>query len=163
MKLYEITKSNGTYVGLKITKDCRSKLQELVENLGLENPIKSSLFHTTLINSKKELTEFEARGKLSEPIVAKVKGLKVFDSKEGNKVLVLSISSSEIMKRNSEITSEHKATSDYDEFVPHITLSYNEPNAEGLKDQKIDEFIEEIVFDNEYSQEKQSGWYSKNK
>lgn len=149
---------NGTYVGLKMDPDSKEALKAFQKSI--PNPLSSSEFHTTLIYSRKPFT-FESRGKLDEPIVAKPKKFSIFDTQTGARCLVIELESKEIEERHRYIMDKYKATYDYPEYKPHVTLSYDIGDFD-ISKLKIED-VPEVKFVSEYDQPIDLEWEKKAK
>lgn len=163
MRLAEVAKKkpNGTYVGIRPSKDSAEKIRDVTKKVGVQNPHTDKL-HATLIYSRKYLPKFKPRGKLEEPITAKVTGFEIFPSAGGTNVLVIRMESPELTARHEEIMDKHDATYDYDEFKPHLTISYDCGDFDP-KSYDVKKDIPEIVFDDEYDEELNFNWVDSNK
>jgi 2'-5' RNA ligase len=163
MKLFTITEkksaSDGTYVALKVSPESKKLLKEVIRKLGVPSPLDTKDAHSTLIYSRKPLPDFKANGKLKSPIVAKCKKLTIFPTDDG-KALVIELDNKEMQDRFEEIMSKHEATSDYDEYKPHVTLSYDCGDFD-ISRINISDMIDSIEFSEEYSNKLILGWASK--
>jgi 2'-5' RNA ligase len=159
--LVEEGKKKGTFVGVYLSKDSKAAVTELMEKLDIPNPISSSEMHMTVIYSRKHLPEFKPRGKLDENLVITPTKLDIFPAQSGdNKVLVVRFKSDELCKRHKEIMDEHGATYDFDEYKPHLTLSYDcgkfETNGHDMKG-----LLGDLEINEEYDEELNLNWVSK--
>lgn len=163
MKLIEITERkeepDGTYVALKVSPESKKLINKVISKLNVPSPLKVKDAHATLIFSRKYLPEFKADGKLKTPIIAKCKNLNIFKSNDGN-ALVIELDSKEMNKRHKEIMKDHKATYDYDEYKPHVTLSYDCGDFD-IKSIDISKELPSIEFSDEYSNDLELDWASK--
>lgn len=116
---------DGTYVGAKLSADTKNMLDGINKKLEIPNPLEKKDMHITIVYSRKYVPEFKSRGKLDEPIIAKPDELTIFPSSEGNNVLVLKLKTPDLIERHEEIVKEYGATHDFDEYKPHVTLSYD--------------------------------------
>jgi hypothetical protein len=148
---------DGTYVGVKLSKESKKKLAELQKSLNVPNPLNSDDMHVTVIYSRKYLPEFKSKGKLEKPIKAKLEKLEIFPARNEKNCLVVKLKSPELTKRHKEIMKEHGATYDWDEYKPHVTLSYDvgdfDPKKHDLKDH-----LNEIEIVEEYDQDLKLDW-----
>jgi hypothetical protein len=115
-------KSNGTYVGVRFSKKTNDAIKKFIEYNDIPNMDSiedNGGIHTTLIFSRKVLKDFKPKGKVN--IKAKAKGFKKIGEK--GKALVMELNSPELVKRHKEIRRKYGATHDWDEYIPHITLS----------------------------------------
>lgn len=141
-----LEKEQGTYVGVRFDKKTVKQLNEFMDVNNVPNQILTSKLHSTLIYSKKPCPDFKALQD-NYPLKTKFKGFELFG--EDKTCLVVLIDSPEMIKRNKEITEEHGATSDYDEYHPHITLTYN---VEDLDVDKLPDYPHDIIIQSEYSE-----------
>lgn len=124
MKLNEVKKvPDGTFVGVKISKKSKDDLIKLAESLDVPNILDKKDLHVTVIYSKKYLPNFKPLGKLDKSIIAKPTKFSIFG--ESSNCLVVELSCKDLVNRNKQIVKLHGATSDYDSYECHITLSYD--------------------------------------
>lgn len=154
MKLYEIAKKvpDGSYVAVKYDDESRDKLYEFAEKLNLPNLLPKSKYHTTLIYSRKYNPDIKEDQSLY-PLKIKGKELHVFDTQDNKRALVMKFDSPELVERHNFLMSEYQLQYDYDEYIPHITLSYD------IGDMDVDfsgkfpimtvteEYVEDLIFD----------------
>lgn len=154
MKVKEImTKQPGTYVGVHFNKETKDQLAKFAKDNGVPNRFSRDKIHCTVIYSKKPCPNFET-DQSYYPMEGKFGGYDIFQTQDGQNCLVILIDCPELMARNKEITDEHGATSDYDEYHPHITLSYNVGD---LDVDKLPDYTYTIVIDHEYYQPLKEG------
>ncbi len=154
MKLYEIAKKvpDGSYVAVKYDDESRDKLYEFAEKLNLPNLLPKSKYHTTLIYSRKYNPDVKEDQSLY-PLKIKGKELHVLDTQDNKRALVMKFDSPELVERHNFLMSEYQLQYDYDEYIPHITLSYD------IGDMDVDfsgkfpimtvteEYVEDLIFD----------------
>lgn len=125
--LLERTKP-GTYAGVRFSKSTCDQIEALQQQLGVPNPLSAKEFHTTLLYSKKNLPNYEAAGKLNPIPVSDTTefDLVIWPSGSGTKnVLVLKYKCSWLENRHTQLSDEHGAKWSFDDYIPHITLSYD--------------------------------------
>lgn len=152
MKLEEIyeakEKKNGTYVGLRFSDKTKRSIRKFIEKNDIPAPdsIKENGgLHCTLIFSRKILPHFKPRKDLD--IKAKSKGFKKLGENEN--CLVMELNSPAIVKRHKDIRRIHGATHDFDDYIPHITLS---TKAEDFDEESLPDFTDPIEVVKEYTQ-----------
>ncbi len=130
MKLTEIkkdkddTRKGGTYAGYRFNKDDVDNLLKWVSENNIPNQVDD--IHCTLLYSKKPCPDYNPLGNLKQPFtvgLSKPKNWTHTPDSEG--VLVFELDAPEMVKRHKELMKEHDASYDFDEYVPHITISYN--------------------------------------
>ena len=119
MKLEEVAAKKGTYAGVRFSNETLENLAKYIEDNDIPDPHRD--FHCTLLFSRKVLPKYDPI-EYNKPLTGKCKGFELFN--EG-KALVLRFDCPELVKRHKELMDEHKATYDYDEYLPHVTLSYD--------------------------------------
>lgn len=126
MKLIELTENkNGTYAGYKFDKDDLNKIEKWCKENKIPTPVSKNEMHTTILYSKKPCPNYKPLGKLSSPIKASIEEQEVWDTQDKKRALVVKLNSPDMVKRHKQLMKEHKASFDYDEYKPHITLSYD--------------------------------------
>lgn len=116
-------KAKGTYIGIRYSEETKSSLIEKAKSLGVLNITPREKLHTTITYSRKHV-DVDVKG---ESVDFEIKNLfvpDVFKTQEGKHALVWKVYSKDLHKRYNEIQSLG-ATSDYDEYKPHITISYD--------------------------------------
>lgn len=151
----------GTYSGLSVDTDTSKKLVEYISDNNIPNPTKPGKLHLTLLYSRKHLPNYKPAGELDTPYECKATGFDSWkttpedpDEKKTN-CLIVRLTCPEITKRHEDLMKEHGATWDYDDYRPHIALSYNIGDLDVSKLPKIDF---PIVFDKEYMEELNLNW-----
>lgn len=114
--------SKGTYAGVHLNDNSRDILYKFVEEMNIPKPLSKDKYHVTLLYSRKEHPEYEPINYIhhSESLVH-TKGFEIFN----NRILVLKLDAPQLNLRHKRLMELHEATYDYDEYVPHITLSYD--------------------------------------
>lgn len=115
------TSNKGTYVSALFDDFTLDNIQQLQKNLQLLNPTPRDKLHTTIVYSRVHIP-YIINTDFVENISTSNK-LEVWDTKSG-KTLVLMMDSEHLNERHfySEILG---GTYDFDEYKPHITLSYD--------------------------------------
>lgn len=112
--------TNGLYVGCKFDEQTLDAVKGIQDSLDLPNKVSRDDIHCTIVYSRKTVpyvvTEY--------PVVVASKGyLKTFSTEKGN-CLVLALDS-DYLKQRHQYGDILGATYDFDEYIPHITLSYD--------------------------------------
>jgi len=166
MKIEELAKGqkqpDGTYVGIKFTKETNQRIKDFMKQYDIPNPIKSDSFHCTVIYSRKYLPTFEAQGEINPPWKGEATRMDIFTSASNTNCLVIVFDCPEVIARHHEIMDNYGATYDYPEYKAHVTLSYDcgdfDPNSiANLKDA-----VGEIEIDNEYTENLNLNWAKSN-
>lgn len=153
--------ARGTYSGIKPSKESVEKLEAWMEKNKIPTPVKSNKLHVTILYSRKYLPNYKAAGKIDTPYKAKVKEFAVWKTtpedptEEKKNCLIVKLDCPELIKRHKLLMKEHGATFDYDDYTPHITLSYDIGDLNVKKLATIDFDIE---FDNEYQEDLNLNW-----
>lgn len=116
---------DGTYVSMDLTAESRTMLDRYVElMLGLTERVDPSTYHITVIYSRTPVPTAEDSAGLTTDIPATVKGYEVFPTKSNGKCLVMRLDYPYANTLNAELTRQG-ATSDYNEYKPHLTIAYD--------------------------------------
>ena len=133
MKLFELNNKDpiGSYVAVKFSKESTNAIRNFMVETNIPDKLKQSELHSTIVYSRVHLPEFKAHGTLSEPWIATPTGFKIWESKPNSfdkrstYCLVMTISCKDMDDRHNYAKKDHGATFDFDEYQPHITLSYD--------------------------------------
>lgn len=152
----ELNINVGTYAAVKF-EDSEEKVKYL-KQIGIPNV--NEELHCTLLYSRKNCPNYEPMnmtdGYYYDEAVAFPDHLDIFKDKEDKNCLVLILRSGWLMKRHKDLMKENNATHDYDEFIPHVTLSYNAEDFDYKTIEqtliKSDEFYK-LVINEEYKED----------
>lgn len=116
---------DGTYVSMDLADESRALLDNYVEmSLGLTERVDPSTYHITIIYSRTPVPTAENYAGNKTDIAAKVVGYEVFPTKNDGKCLVMRLEFPYAESLNKQLGIEG-ATSDYDQYKPHLTLAYD--------------------------------------
>ena len=95
-------------------------------NLGLTERVDKSTYHITVIYSRTPVPSAENYKDMPSPlpVEALATGYEVFPTKNDGQCLVMRLACPYATRFNAELTKQG-ATSDYDEYKPHLTLAYD--------------------------------------
>jgi len=109
-----LTKEKGLYVAVRPTSD--KIINDLKKTFGINNAHND--YHVTIIYSR---TYDDIEVNPNKKYLAKLDKLHLF----GEDFLVVMLDCPELVQHHKELMNTHNLTYDYDEYIPHITLSYN--------------------------------------
>lgn len=161
MKLSDLIEKKddvGTYAGLRFSDSSNDAIINLVKLLKLPNPIKKDEIHMTLLYSRKYLPNYKPLGIIPEDVSGIPFEFHVFDTFDKKRALVLKLDCTWAINRHNELMNTHKASYDYPEYIPHLTLSYD------IGDLEIPEFKNipmELQIVREYSEDLNLEWKPK--
>lgn len=137
MKLMEVAKKQGCYAGVKFDKDTKHAIMEYMKEAHIPNALPASKLHTTLLYSRVPCPNYKPIEKVDyvgEPDEFVIWDTQAVGGKGTARCLVLKYKCPDLVARHKALMKEHKATFDYPEYTPHITLSYD------IGDMKISDF-----------------------
>lgn len=118
--------AKGTYAGVRFSEGTVDNLIQLQGDLGIPNPVPYNKFHSTLLYSRKHLPKYVAKGACYLVSDGNEFTLEIWESdKSFNRCLVLRYDCGMLSARHDFLMRYHEATYDFDEYKPHITLSYD--------------------------------------
>lgn len=125
--LVENAKSDGVYIGIRFenTVEVLKDFFEELKKLGIKNIIAFEKIHTTLIYSSKNPDSEIKIGEDLLGVKAKFSKFHVFDTADNKKALVLKLNCKALIDKHKKLMKEHDLSYDYDEYIPHITVSYD--------------------------------------
>lgn len=153
----------GTYAAVKFDDSTNSAISQYVSDNNIPNGCAVSKLHTTVVYSRKHLPDLQALGTISPPWVGTPTELDVFDTRptDGStpkRCLVLKYVCPELDKRHNFIMDEHEAQYDFDEYIPHVTLSYDIGELDIKKLPDVSAAIPEIRITSEYVEDLNLSW-----
>lgn len=169
MKLNDITeakeKAKGTYAGVRFDKDTTKRIKAYAVENQIPDRLESRKLHSTLLYSKTYLPNYEATGNFDSPFVGKPKSFDVWESQpdddgKTSNCLVLQYDCQDLCDRHSTLMDEHEAQYDFDEYKPHVTLSYNIGDLDTSKLNPED--IGDLNIVSEYQEDLNIGWAKDN-
>lgn len=131
MRIDEIVQLNeapedGTFAGLRFYNQDAQRLAQFALDNEIPNPEPAEKLHVTLLFSRTPVPDYEPWGLLKKGMYATPLEARIFGDEEDDRALVIVLDSPDIVKRHKQLMSQHKeATYDHDEYIPHVTLSYN--------------------------------------
>lgn len=161
MRINEILKLNeapedGTFAGVRFDDASIRALKKFADANKIPNQTPAEDYHSTLLFSKVPIKDYEAWGGYKSALTAIPKDVTIFG--EGDeKALVIVLDAPGLVKRHKYLMSKHpEATWDHDEFIPHVTLSYDsgdfDPNSLDVSQ------IGPLSFVEEYSNDIEPDW-----
>jgi hypothetical protein len=115
--------SNGTYINVKPTDVDKDNLYNWVVLNKISNPLDKHEYHVTVIYSKTPCPDAKEYD-FNLPIHGDIVGWKIFDAPIG-RCLVAHVHSDQLQKINADLKRDYGATSDYPDYIAHITVSYD--------------------------------------
>lgn len=117
--------SDGTYAKATITNNSKNVISELMEDISLTDGIDKDKLHTTVIYSTKPCPNIMEVNNTSIPFNGTVTELKSWKNSDGTYCLVAVIDCADLVKLHYDLLEKYKATDDFPEYIPHITLCYS--------------------------------------
>jgi 2'-5' RNA ligase len=118
------TTEPGTYVALELDAATRAQLDRFVtDQLKLAQPIDPEYYHITVIYSRTPVAQADL---LPEQYQASATGIRyaLWTTRDARQCLVMLVESYQARYLNQQLT-QLGAVSDYNQYTPHLTLSYD--------------------------------------
>ena len=168
MKLDEIginEDSKGTYAGVRFSEDTVSRIKSFIGDNEIPQPVPDDKLHSTLLYSRKHCPNYEACGDYKFSLNGTPTEFDLWESQpdeEGNKsnCLVLQYDCDPLVERHKSLMSEHGAMFDFEEYKPHVTLSYDVGDLELSNLNPSD--IDPINIVSEYNEDLNLDWAKSN-
>lgn len=148
------TETQGVYVAMKTTLNSTKELLSFIKENKVPNPINDNDFHNTIIYST-SYDNVEVDENLE--IETKIIEYKVFVDGDGKNILVGILDNPKFKDIHEKFMNEYNLTYDYDEYIPHITLSYDIGDFDYTKLEKFDGVLK---FNNMYKEDLDLTWTS---
>jgi len=158
MRLFEFANDKGSYAAVKFDPETVKALEAYQYDNNIPNPLNPDEFHSTVMFSRKYIPNFKPLGEI-QGWEGTFEKFHVYPS-DDTQALVLMYDCWEIKDRWQKIISEYGATWDYDDFHPHITLSYD---MEDLDISKLPPYKGPIIIVEEYNNDLDEGWAEERK
>lgn len=134
--------SRGVYVAVNYNQSTGDDLLEFIKKYDIPSTLKADDFHTTLIYSRKHADIKDLADDMEDSeIVAYPKELHVFETFDKKRALVIKLDCPYLDERHKYLMQKYNLTYDYDEYIPHITLSYDIGDMEIPKDVNFPKFF----------------------
>ena len=134
--------SRGVYVAVKYNQSTGDDLLDFIKKYNIPSTLKAEDFHTTLIYSRKWDDIQDLNNNMEDfEIVAYPKELHVFETFNKKRALVIKLDCPYLEERHKYLMKRYGLTYDYDEYIPHITLSYDIGNMEIPRNVKFPKFF----------------------
>lgn len=146
---YFKTMKYGTYIAATPTEESLDSLEKLQKRLGIKNPVSRDEMHCTIIYSLRGDPNVRPYNK---GWTAEASGLRLLG--ENKNCLVLELESEDLQRRHEQLK-YNGLTHTFDEYIPHITLSYEYEDEEIDDELLYDENGDSVVlveFESEYSE-----------
>lgn len=138
----------GLYVAAKYSNRTLDQIEKLQRVLRVPNPVPREKIHSTICYSRVNIPYVTSAGSFEVSDGGK---LEIWDTQDG-KTLVLVLDSEYLTTRHN-YARVLGATHDFDEYIPHITLSYNVGELKFSGEYELP-----IVLDYEYKEPLQLDW-----
>lgn len=124
LKLFEAPE-DGTFAGVRFLPQDAQRLEQFALDNQIPNPNPASKMHVTLLFSKVPVPDYKAYGSYGQGLTATPKDVKIW-GEDDEKCLVVTLKCPGLVKRHKQLMKKHpEATWDHDDYIPHVTLSYN--------------------------------------
>ncbi len=157
----KVNTTQGTYAGVNYSPESVQAIETFNKKHNIPNPIAPGKIHTTLLYSRKFLPNYKPQGTLSTPLTATFDSFVVWKTTPPNpnqtpwNCLVMKLKCPELVELHKKYMDEHQATYDYDEYSPHVTLSYNIGD---LDVKHLPDFTEQLIIVEEYGEDLALDW-----
>lgn len=146
--LFEKHSDQGLYVAAFFSNETNKNITDYTRKHNIPNPVSENSLHTTIVYSRSPV-EFEPIHSVDAIADTEFSRLECWDLQSGGRCLVWVYDSAYLHLRFVEAI-KAGATYDFDEYKPHITLSYDVPDTFDVSSLPTPNFPIEIV--GEYSE-----------
>lgn len=157
MKLNQLVTTSktpdGVYVAVNLNKESCDKIKKLANDIGVDNVVARGKMHCTVIYSRKYVPDIEVDQSVY-PMEANAKCLHIFRTFDNKNALVLKLDCPQLVERHNFIMDKYKTTYDFEEYIPHVTISYDcgDFNPEDFTGELpnivfVGEYLEDLILD----------------
>ena len=133
----------GTYVSCDYTITSAVKLQNWCDVNHIPSPLASGHYHSTILYSRKAVFDAQQIVEMfDETVEMKIIGFKLFDSADHPEkcALVLELEAPLLIALHERLI-KAGGTHDYNDYTPHVTVSYDAPSNLDLSLLKLPDFV----------------------
>lgn len=124
MKLNDLH-PHGTYAEIKLDEQTTNYINSLMDHLGIENRTELHELHTTIVYSKTPCEGAMVLDGMPTPFNGTIRKLQVWPTQDGKNCLVAIVDCPLANRLHQHFRNHHSASHDFDDYTPHITLSYD--------------------------------------
>jgi 2'-5' RNA ligase len=135
-------RKTGTYVSCDFSLNSAKLLSEWCIENSIPDPLEKRHYHTTILYSRSNVPNAQSiLDSVTIPIELSIIGFKLFDSEDNPdaNALVLEFSAPYLVKIHQQLIAAG-GTHDYDDYTPHVTVSYKAPRDFDLTKLKLPKF-----------------------
>ena len=166
MRLREVMENkqpSGTYAAVHFDEQTVDKLQQFIKDNNIPNAIAPSKMHCTLLYSRKHLPDYKAPGTMDPPLDGVPTELEKWPSQPDSEgkvsmCLVLKFDCPKLVERHKMLMHVHGAEFDFDDYTPHVTLSYDVAGMKVKDLSNIKETVDNIKIVQEYGDDLNLDW-----
>jgi hypothetical protein len=122
----EIDQEPGLYVAAFFDEETNNNLAEYMRVNKIPSPVNTASLHTTIVYSKVPVPKFEPNHSVDIEVNTTYSAFECWEMRNGSRCLVLTYFSPYLHLRFEEAMKDG-AMYDFDEYKPHVTLSYEMP------------------------------------
>jgi 2'-5' RNA ligase len=116
--------ARGTYAAFKLSDESKKQIKQIQK--AVKNPVPVDKLHVTLLYSRKEMVGLTDNDvKAYQEVPATVAEWDIFPTQDGKRAMVLKLDAPALVHLHKEFMEKYKGTYDHDEYIPHITISYD--------------------------------------
>lgn len=115
--------SNGTFIGIRLTSESANRILAWLEENNVKDPTPFKELHVTLLVDKTNTLDHDPI-RYDPPLVPKQDTYKVELFGKDQNILVLTFDCPQLTKRHDQVKKRFNVVEDWDEYRPHITLTY---------------------------------------
>lgn len=154
----------GRYIGVHFNSETKELLKKIARSEKISAPVPSDSMHSTVVYSRDNpVKDYTVQGPLEEPIESEIDSFDIFQSGEGKNCLVAKLNAPELINRHKKAR-ELGASYDYDEYIPHVTLSYDAGDIDSSFLNKLNKKYKgyKLYADEEYEEPINTEWVKTN-
>lgn len=114
--------NKGVYVAVKPTEQSIIELNLLIQKYDIPNAIDGNKLHSTIVFSRIYADISVNKDNIYE---ATIENFRIFKMRGGDSGLAIQMKSTAIVNRHMYFMKKYNLAYEFDEFIPHITITYN--------------------------------------
>lgn len=150
----------GTYAGVRFSDRTVQALIDYCDQNNIPNRLSEDKFHSTLLFSRKHLPDYVPKGRYNKPMIGEFSKIECWPSQVDTNCLIMRFKCESFKNRHKYLMNKHNATWDFENFLPHLTLSYDVPS--DFDPSILPPFEGPIEIVEEYCEELDTEWAANN-
>ena len=151
LNITEKTADKGVYLAAKFSQSDEDDLFIFIKDNNIPSTLTRDDFHSTIIYSRK-YADIPTNDVGEDLGYAEPQKFHIFETQEGKRALVILLKSEYLTNRFKELMDKYDLTYDFEEYLPHVTLSYDIGDFD-ISELNIEDLPKHFTINTEYKED----------